>query len=137
VAEFHFLRPLWLLLCLGVGAWQVWALQRTRLLWMGMALSVPLLMCVLDLTCYYYVFCVALAPLVRVRPELGPAYLALTGASQILLGRFYFIDDRYVAESWLYCAFGACVLYALSRPFSLARLRALLMSLHRPGPGAA
>jgi hypothetical protein len=123
-AQLERLRPLWFAICLAVAAWQVWALQRTRLLWIGMALSVPLLICALDLTCYYYVFCVALAPLLRVRQELGPAYLALAGSSQVLLGRFYFIDDRYVAQSWLYCAFAACVLYALSRPFSVARLRA-------------
>ena len=125
-ARLQLLRPVWLLICAAVAGWQLWALQRTRLLWVGMALSVPLLMCVLDLTCYYYVFCVALAPLVRLRHELAPAYLALAGASQVLLGRFYFIDDRYVAESWLFCAFAACVLYALSRPFSVGRLRALL-----------
>jgi hypothetical protein len=115
----------WFAICLAVAAWQVWALQRTRLLWIGMALSAPLLICALDLTCHYYVSCVALAPLLRVRHELGPAYLALAGASQVLLGRFYFIDDRYVAESWLYCAFAICVLYALSRPFSVARLQAV------------
>jgi hypothetical protein len=125
------LRPLWLLLCAVVAAWQLWALQRTRLLWVGMALSVPLLICVLDLTCYYYVFCVALAPLVRVRHELAPAYLALAGASQILLGRFYFIDERYVAESWLFCAFAACVLYALSRPFSVRALHGVLTNSGR------
>jgi hypothetical protein len=116
------LRPLWAAACLGVLAWLAWALQRTRLLWVGMALSVPLLMCLLNLTCYYFAFCVALAVLVRVQPALGPAYLALAGASQILLQRFYWIDDRYVAESCLFLLFGVSCLYALSRPLRLGRL---------------
>ena len=59
--------------------------------------------------------------LVRVQPALGPAYLALAGASQILLQRFYWIDDRYVAESCLFLLFGASCLYALSRPLRLLR----------------
>jgi hypothetical protein len=120
-ARLEQLRPLWLAICVGVFAWQAWALRRTRLLWVGMALSVPLLICVLNLTCYYYAFCVALALLVRVRPDLGAAYLALAGSSQILLHRFYWIDDRYVAESALFLAFGGCCLYMLSRPVRWGR----------------
>jgi hypothetical protein len=118
------LQPLRLLVAVGVFAWLAWALRRTKLLWVGMALSVPLLMSVLSLTCYYYAFFVAPAVLVLLNPALGPAYLALAGASQILLARFYWIDDQYAAESWLFFAFSLSTLYALSRPFSLARLRA-------------
>jgi hypothetical protein len=117
----HALRPVWVAINLAVLAWLAWALRRTRLLWVGMALSVPLLLCALNLTCYYYVFCVALAVLVKLKPDLGPAYLALGGASQILLHRFYFIDDRYVAESLLFLLFGGCCLYALSRPLPSLR----------------
>jgi hypothetical protein len=62
--------------------------------------------------------------LVKLKPDLGPAYLALGGASQVLLHRFYFIDDRYVAESLLFLLFGGCCLYALSRPVTRARLAA-------------
>ena len=67
-----------------------------------------------------------MAVLARQRPALGPAYLALAGASQVLLGRFYWIDDKYTAESYLFFAFGLCVFYAYSRPFSLAALFAAL-----------
>jgi len=61
------------------------------------------------------------AALAKVRPEIGPAYVALAGASQVLLWRFYWIDDKYTAESYLFFAFGLCALYAYSRPFRLAR----------------
>jgi hypothetical protein len=115
------LHPLWLALCAGVFAWLAWALSKIRLLWVGMVLSVALLVCVLDLTCYYYVFFVALAPLIRVRPQLAPAFLALAGASQALLMQLYWIDDRYFVESVLFCAFAACTLHAFSRPLRFAK----------------
>ena len=49
----------------------------------------------------------------------------------MLLWRFYWIDDKYTAESYLFFAFGLCALYAYSRPFSLAKLLAYLR-LRRP-----
>jgi hypothetical protein len=103
-------------------AWLAWALRRTRLLWIGMAMTVPLVICLTNLTCYYFSIYLAAAVLVRARPALGPAYLALAGASQVLLGRFYWIDDKYTAESYLFFAFGACMLYAYSRPFKLSEV---------------
>jgi hypothetical protein len=131
------LQPLRLLIAAAVFAWLAWALRRTKLLWVGMALSVPLLMSVLSLTCYYYAFFVAPAVLVLLIPALGPAYLALAAASQILLTRFYWIDDQYAAESWLFYAFALSTLYALSRPFSLARLRAWWAGQPEPRADAA
>ena len=89
-------------------------------------MSVPLIPSLSNLTCYYYSIFLAVAVLARQRPALAPAYLALAGASQVLLGRFYWIDDKYTAESYLFFAFGLCALYAYSRPFSLARLLSYL-----------
>ncbi|MEO8183982.1 MAG: hypothetical protein ABI895_34600, partial [Deltaproteobacteria bacterium] len=120
------LRPIFLALNGVLLAWLAWALHRTRLLWIGMALAVPLIPCLSNLTCYYYAIFVAVAVLVRSRPEIGPTYVALAGASQVLLWRFYWIDDKYTAESYLFFAFGLCALYAYSRPFSLARLLSYL-----------
>jgi hypothetical protein len=121
----HDRRPLYAAINLGMLAWLAWALRRTRLLWIGFALSVPMICTVLNLTCYYY--SIFLAPAViaaTILPGLAPAYLALAGASKVLLGRFSFIDDRYTAESYLFFVFGLCMFYAYGRPFSLARLRA-------------
>jgi hypothetical protein len=37
---------------------------------------------------------------------------------------FYWIDDLYAAQAWLFFFFGILILYTYSRPFSMARLRA-------------
>jgi hypothetical protein len=100
-----------------------WALLRIKRLWVGIILSIPLLMSVLCLTCYYYAFFFAVPALTVLVPALGPAYLALAAGSQVLT-RFYWIDDQYTAESYLFFVFGLCMLYAVSRPISVARLRA-------------
>src|SRR5262245_5149715 len=116
------LRPVFLAINLALLGWLAWALHRTRLIWVGLALAVPLIPCLSNLTCYYYSIFLCVAALARVRPELGPAFLATAAGSQVLLWRFYFIDDKYTAESYLFFAFVLCVLYAYSRRFSLARL---------------
>jgi hypothetical protein len=116
------MRPVIILISLVVFAWTAWALRRIKRLWAGIILSIPLLMSVLCLTCYYYAFFFAAAALTALVPALGPAYLALAAGSQVLT-RFYWIDDQYTAESYLFFVFGLCMLYAVSRPFSLARLK--------------
>ncbi len=118
------LSPLLTAVTALVLGWMAWALRRTKLLWVGMALSLPLLMSVLNLTCYYYAMFVAPAALVLLCPAIAPAYLALAAASQSLLISFYWIDDEYAALSLLFYAFSLSTLYALSRPPSLRRLRA-------------
>lgn len=118
------LRPVFLAINLFMLGWLAWAVHRTRLLWVGMALSVPVIISLSNLTCYYFSIFLVAAVLIRPRPALGPAYLALAGASQVLLGRFYWIDDKYTAQSYLFFAFGCCMLYAYSRPFKLAELLA-------------
>ena len=117
------MRPLIIAVSLGVFAWTAWALRRIKRLWVGIILSIPLLTSVLCLTCYYYAFYFAPAALTVLVPAIGPAYLALAAGSQVLT-RFYWIDDQYTAESYLFFVFGLCMLYAVSRPFSLARLKA-------------
>lgn len=119
-------RPLFLAINLVLLGWLAWALHRTRLLWIGIALTVPLIPSLTNLTCYYYSIFLGAAVLVRLRPALGPAYLALAAASQVLLQRFYWIDDKYTAQSYLFFAFGLCMLYAYSRPFKLAAAVAAL-----------
>jgi len=116
LARAHALRPLLLAISALELLWMAWVLRRTRVLWAGIALSMPLMMSLLNLTNYYYCMFVALAPLVVLSPALGPAFLALAAASQVILTRFYWIDDEYAAMSLLFYAFALCTLYALSRP---------------------
>jgi hypothetical protein len=117
------MRPVLLAISLGVLGWMAWALSRIKLLWIGMILSIPLLMSLLCLTCYYYAFFLAPAALTLLVPALGPAYVALAAGS-LVLSRFYWIDDEYTAVSYLFYAFGLCMLYVTSRPLRLAAVKA-------------
>lgn len=117
------MRPVLIAVSLGILAWMAWALRQIKRLWAGIILSIPLLMSVLCLTCYYYAFFFAVPALTALVPALAPAYLALAAGSQVLT-QFYWIDDRYTAESYLYFLFGLCMLYAVSRPFRLGRSKA-------------
>ena len=105
----------------AVLLWTGWALRRIRLLWVGMALSLPLLTCALSLTCYYYAAFIAVAVLSLLSPALGPAYLALASSSQVLSHSFYWIDDRYAAQTVLFLVLSLLMLVALSRPPPLSR----------------
>ncbi len=116
-------RPLLVGISAIVLLWMAWALRRMRLLWVGMALSLPLLTCVLALTCYYYAVFIAPAALTLLSPALAPAYLALAGSSQVLSRTFYWIDDRYAAQSLLFLVLSLLMLVALSRPLPLGRWR--------------
>jgi hypothetical protein len=96
-------------------AWTVWALRKTKLLWIAEALALPLVMALTDLANYYYSFFILAAALVKVRAGLGPVVLVTAGASQILLLSYYWIDDKFVAQSWLFAVFSLVLLAALSR----------------------
>ena len=118
------LKPLYVLVIGFVFAWTLWALRRTKLLWAAVPLGLPLVVAVADPACYYYSMFIVTALLIRQCPSLGPLMLATAGGSQILHVTYFWIDDRYAAEAWLFFIFGLMVLYAYSRPFSVARLRA-------------
>jgi hypothetical protein len=120
-------RPLLVAISLFVLAWTAWALRRTRLLWVGFALSLPLIMCLTTLTCYYYSMFMLAAVLVAVRPELGAPLLLTSAMSKALQydpDGFYWLDDRWTAQSWLYFTLAMILLWGYSRPFSWRRLRA-------------
>jgi hypothetical protein len=135
--RFQKMKPVFVVIVLGLFAWTVWALRRTKLLWVGLGLSLPLTMALTNLTCYYYSMFIAAAPLVALRPSFGPAYLATSGASQILLIKYYFVDDKYTAQSWLFALLCVVILYVYSRPFSKERLKAWWEGKREPRPQGA
>lgn len=138
--RFAKLQPVYLGICALILAWTVWALRRTKLLWVGLALSLPMTMCLTNLTCYYYSMYLVAASLILVQPSLGPAYLVTSGASQILLMGvpvgFYYVDDRYTAQSYLFLLFSLLTLFGYSRPFSLERLKAWWQGKPEPRSGS-
>jgi hypothetical protein len=111
-----------LLLMLWIG----WALRRTKLLWVGPALSVVLVMSFVDLTCYYYSLFMIVPIILRQRPPLGPAMLAGSAGSALLLWRgsgFYYVDDRFTVQAYLFLILALLSLFTYSRPFSMSRLK--------------
>jgi hypothetical protein len=120
-------KPLFFLIVAGVFAWTVWALRRTKALWVGVALSLPLVASLTNLTCYYYSMFMVAAGLVAVRPTLGPILLVASGISSLMLNTpsgYYWVDDRFTAQAWLFYILGLMLLFAYSRPFSVERLKA-------------
>ena len=125
--RFKQVKPFFLLICAGAFAWTAWALRRTRLLWVGLALSVCLVISLTNLTCYYYSLFLVAPALVKARPSLGPPLIMTSGISTILLyapSGFYWVDDRFTGQAWLFYALSLMLLYAYSRPFSVERLKA-------------
>ncbi|HTM43945.1 MAG TPA: hypothetical protein VL137_03265 [Polyangiaceae bacterium] len=129
VAKLKWLQDI---IVLFIAGWIAWALRRTKLIWVGIALSAPLTITLLNLTCYYYALLVASVVLVRARPALAVALLATSAASQVLHYRFWFIDDKFTAHSYLFYALGLLLLIGYSRPFSVARLKAWLARKPEP-----
>ena len=122
------LKPVFYAICLFVLAWIAWTLHRTRLLWIGIPMGIPAIISLTNLTCYYYSIFLTLAVLTRGRPTIGPLLMAGGAASQVLLDRFWFIDDRYTAQSYLFFALGLLILFAMSRPFSLRAIQEWIAS---------
>jgi hypothetical protein len=133
-------KPIHYAILAGIMLWMVWALRRTKLLWVGMALSCLLVMSAVQLTCYYFSMFILAAALARARPGLGPVVLIGSGASMIIgsagsiHSMFYWIDDKFTAQSYLFFLFGALLLYAHSRPFSVERLKAWWERRPEPRP---
>lgn len=143
--RFKRLKPVYLAIVALVGLWTAWALRRTKHLWIGLCLSLPLVMSLTNLTCYYYSMYIIAPALMVVRPGFGAVALVVSGASYVLYKSYYWVDDQFTGISWLFFLFSLLILYAYSRPFSVARLKAWLADEPEPrspppaevGPGAA
>ncbi|MFO0566895.1 MAG: hypothetical protein U0263_14600 [Polyangiaceae bacterium] len=118
-----------------VFGWTAWALRRTKSLWVAEALAAPLVMCMTNLTCYYYSMFMLCAALAKPRRPLGPVVLVTSGASQILLLSYYWVDDKFTAQAWLFAIFSIVLLWGYSRPFSFERLKAWWDGKPEPKPG--
>ena len=127
------MRPVQMAIFLGFFLWIAWAVKSTRLVWVGPALSLPLVMCLTDLTCYYYCMYIVAAVLLAMRRPIGVALLATGASSVILLGKsigyadlsfsgFYYVDDNFTAQSYVFLVFSILMLWAYSRPISMQAL---------------
>lgn len=97
---------------------------RRRAPWVAMSLSTIFVAFSTQLTCYYYVFLVVLAPLSRRRWQVAPLLLATAAASQVVYVGIVWNDDKFAAETVLALAAVAAagLLFALPpRVFSQTR----------------
>ncbi len=124
IDRFEARQPVFLAIVAILFLWTVWALRRTKLLWPALGLGLPLTMALTNLTCYYYSMFMVAAGVAIVRPPLAPAMLAVSAASQVLLNKYYFVDDKYTAQSYLFFLFCILILVVYSRPFTLPALKA-------------
>jgi hypothetical protein len=122
--RFKTLKPLFIGIVGLVFLWTAWALRRTKALWVGLAIGPPIVMALTNLTCYYYSYFMVSAALVVLRRPIGPVMLVASGASQLLLDSYYWVDDKYNAQSWLFFVLALLILFAYSRPLSIERLKA-------------
>jgi len=124
--RFKQMKPIFLVILAGVFAWTAWAMRRTKLLWLCLPLSLPLVCTLSNMTCYYYSLFITLCALVHVRKALGPPMLVTAGVSSFMLWPprgYYWVDDRFVAQAYLFIGLCLMGLWIYSRPFSTDRLK--------------
>ena len=111
-------RPLHLVMLLGLGIAFVAVVRRIKSLWIAQALSLAIVVSIVEVTCYYYSMFILAAVLSRMRRGVEQWVLCLTGISQLLvINRYlsYFYDDRYTTQSALFCLFAFSLLAAYWR----------------------
>lgn len=131
----HAFRPLQLVLLAALGLAFIKVVGRVKSLWVAQALSLGIVITVVELTCYYYAMFILAAFLSRRRPGVEQWVLCVAGVSQLLaVNRFLstYYDDRYAAQSVLFCLFGVTLLAAYWRPWRRAARRSPAPSSFTP-----
>jgi hypothetical protein len=111
----HAMRPLHLVLVLGLGVAFAFVVRRVKSLWTAQVLALPVLIAVVELTDYYYSMFLLAALLSRHRRGVEQWVLCIAGISQLIaVNRFFSsqYDDLYTALSVLYCVFAMSLLGA-------------------------
>jgi hypothetical protein len=111
-------RPLHLVLLAALFIAFIAAVRRVRSLWIAQALSLGYVVGLVELTCYYYSLFILAALLSRHRRGIEQWVLAVAGISQLLAVNRYlnqYFDDKYVAQSVLFCIFAASLVLSHRR----------------------
>jgi hypothetical protein len=120
----HAFRPLHVVLLIALGFVFVKVVRRVKSLWIALALSLAVVISVVETTCYYYSMFILAALLSRHRRGVEAWVLCVAGVSQLLaVNRFlsYFYDDLYTTQSVLFCGFALSLLFAYWPPANQAR----------------
>jgi hypothetical protein len=115
----HAFRPLHVVLLIALALVFVKVVRRVKSLWIALALSLAVVIAVVETTSYYYSMFLLAALLSRHRRGIEAWVLCVAGVSQLLaVNRFlsYFYDDRYTTQSVLFCGFALSLLCAYWPP---------------------
>ncbi|HMI82606.1 MAG TPA: hypothetical protein VK550_00865 [Polyangiaceae bacterium] len=108
-------RPLHIVLLAGLAIAFVRVVSRVKSLWIAQALSLAIVVSVVEVTCYYYSMFILAAFLSRLRRGVEQWVLCVAGVSNLLVvNRYlsYFYDLRYTWQSVLFCVFAVSLLFA-------------------------
>jgi len=108
-------KPLHFIMLAALGLVFVYVVRRIKLLWVAQALSLAIVISVVEITCYYYTMFILAAFLTRHRRGLEQWVMCVAGVSQLLVvNRYisYYYDDRYTWQSVLFCVFAVSLVLA-------------------------
>jgi hypothetical protein len=113
--QLHFYRPLHLVLLAGLLMAFVMAVRRIKLLWIAQALSLAILVSIVEVTCYYYTMFILTAFLSRHRRGVEQWILCVAGVTQLIAINHYFsfyYDWRYWSQSVVFFVFAVSLVLA-------------------------
>lgn len=132
-------KPLYMVGIAGILIGFVYVVRRVRTLWIAQALSLVLVISLVELTCYYYSMFILAAFLSRIRRGFEQAALFCAGASQLLVVNrviSYFYDDRYTAQAALFMVFSigiVCAFWPAQKKRAASRVDAIPTSATSAG----
>jgi hypothetical protein len=109
------LRPFYVLMLAGL-AWLFFrVVRRIKSLWIAEALSLAVVVSLVEVTCYYYSMFILSAFLSRLRRGVEQWILCVAGMSQLIAANrylSYYYDDRYTSQAVLFSGFALSLLLA-------------------------
>jgi hypothetical protein len=108
-------RPLHIVLLAALAIAFVKVVSRVKSLWIAQALSLAIVISLVEVTCYYYSMFILAAFLSRLRRGIEQWVLCVAGVSNLLVANrylSYFYDLRYTWQSVLFCVFAVSLLFA-------------------------
>jgi len=108
-------RPLHIVLLAALAIAFVKVVSRVKSLWIAQALSLAVVIAVVEVTCYYYSMFILAAFLSRLRRGVEQWVLCVAGVSNLIVANrylSYFYDLRYTWQSLLFLVFAVSLLFA-------------------------
>jgi hypothetical protein len=109
----HAYRFFYAAMVIAIGLALAKVAWRIKSLWIVQALSLGLLVSIVEVTCYYYSMFILAAFLSRLRKGVEQIVLCAAGVSQLIVVNpilSYYYDDRYTAQSVVFCALGVVLI---------------------------